>query len=203
MVYDLPVIGEKVKPQQVTALHLLCAMAFMGTGAIIFTYNYSIPMWGLALLVAGLLLLGFTMFKNKWLTNGKTNAVVRIAELVIALSVAILSLIQQWKFPLGIFGVLSAAITFAIFWERASTQALFVHVDDNGIMLPVTARKRFIPWTEVDQVTLRYGTLSIECVGNRLHQLDIAEHASDDEIFMAYCTAQSEANMGNRVKEEW
>lgn len=203
MVYDLPVIGEKIKPHQVTALHLLSALAFTGTGAIIVIYNYSIPGWGLAILIAGLALLGITIFKNKWLTKTKANFFVRIAEFVLALSIAILALVEQWKFPLGIFSVLSAAVLFAIFWERAAGQKLFIHIDDSGIMLPVTARKRFIPWVVVEEVVLRYGTLSVECLQNRLHQWDIAESDIDDEIFMAYCTAQVEANKGKRRNDEW
>ena len=203
MVYDLPVIGEKIKPHQVTALHLLSALAFTGTGALIVIYNYSIPIWGLAILIAGLVLLGITIFKNTWLTKTKANFFARIAEFVIALGIAILSFVQQWKFPMGIFGVLSAAVLFAIFWERAAGQALSIHIDDTGIMLPVTARKRFIPWVVVEEVVLRYGTLSIECLENRLHQWDIADSDIDDEIFMAYCAARVEANKGKRRNDEW
>jgi len=202
MVYDLPVMGGKVKPHQVTALHLLCALAFTGTGAIITIYNYTFPEWGVALLVAGVALLGLTMFRNRWLTATKVNFYARIAELVLAMAMAILSLVQGWKFPMGIFGVLSAAVAFAIFWERAAGQALFIHVDEVGFRLPVTARKRFIPWNEVEEVVLRYGILSIECLENRLHQWDIADTNTNDEAFMAYCSTHVEANKGMRV-EEW
>ena len=196
-------MGEKVKPHQVTALHLLSALAFTGTGAIIVIYNYTIPGWGLALLIAGLLLMGITITRNKWLTATKANIIARIAELLIALSVAILSWAEQWKFPMGIFGVLSAAILFAIFWERASGQALVIHVDENGIQLPVTSRKRFIPWVEVEQVILRYGTLSIECLENRLYQWDIANTSVNEDQFMEFCTRLVESNKGKRRNDDW
>jgi len=155
------------------------------------------------LLIAGLLLLGVTIVKNKWLTTTKANLVARVLELLIALCVAALSLFQQWKFPLGIFSVLSAAILFALFWERAAGQTLVIQIDETGIKLPVTSRKRFIAWVEVEDVVLRYGTLSIECLENRLYQWDIADNNVDSEPFMAYCTAQVEANKGKRAKNDW
>ena len=64
--------------------------------------------------------------------------------------------------------MLCGAITFGIFWERAAGNKLSVSIDEKGVHLPVTAKRRFIPWTEVDEVMFRFGTLSIECVGNHL-----------------------------------
>jgi hypothetical protein len=70
-------------------------------------------------------------------------------------------------------------------------------------MLPVTARKRFLPWTIIDEVVLRYSTLSIECVENKLYQWDIADNDVDDALFMEYCKAQVEINRANRQNDEW
>ena len=202
MVYDLPVMGGKVKPHQVTALHLLCALAFTGTGAIIAIYNYTIPKWGFALLMAGVALLVITIARNKWLTTTKANFLFRVGEFIISASIAILSIIEQWKFPMGIFGILCAAILFAMFWERAAGQALFIHVDEKGVLFPVTSRKRFVPWVEIEQVVLKYGILSVDCADNHLHQWDVANDANS-QTFEAYCSAQVEANRANRRHDEW
>ncbi len=202
MVYDLLLEEEKVKPQQVTALHLICAFAFIGAGAIIFRYNFVITMWGLALLIAGIMLLGVILFKNKWVISKKTNPVLRIAELLVALWIAVYSLMQQWKFPVGIFGVLSAAILFALYWERSANKSQSIYIDDEGVKLPVTSRRRFIPWTGIEQVVLRFGTLSIDCVDNRLFQWNIANPEFDNEIFEAYCLAKVEENRSKRRNEE-
>src|ERR1700729_3794871 len=125
MVYDLPLEEVKVKPHQITTLHLVSALAFIGTGAIIAVYNYTIPVWGILLLLAGLSLAGVTIAKNKWVISNKVTPPLRIAELVISLAIAGLSLAQHWKFPLFIFSVLSVAIIFAMYWERATGGALF------------------------------------------------------------------------------
>ena len=203
MVYDLPLDEVKVKPHQITTLHLLSALAFTGTGAIIFVYNYVITMWGAALLAVGIILLALTIFKNKWVTRNKTSTILRIIELAIALTVGIYSATQHWKFPVVIFGILSASLLFGIYWERSIGGALFVHIDDSGIKLPVISRLRFLKWTEVEQVVLRFGALSINCVDNRFFQWSLSNNDIDPEIFEAYCSAQVEANRGKRRNDEW
>lgn len=203
MEFDLPISGEKVKPQQVTALHLFCGLAFVGTGAIIAIYNYKIPLWGVAILVAGLLLLVLTIFKNRWLTKKRTNLVFRLIELCVAAGIAALSFYEQWKFPSGIFTVLMGAILFALYWERSAGQQIFVHVDENGFRLPVTSRRRHVPWYDVETAVLRYGVLSINCVDNKLYQFDVSANDADEHIFNEYCKVQVVAAMGKRQDNSW
>ena len=201
MVYNLPLVDEKVKPHQVTTLHLVCAFAFIGTGVIIAVYNYTIPMWGVALLVAGVLLLGVTIIKNSWVTSKKVNPAIRVAELVVGIVIAVYSGMQHWKFPTGMFSALSAGLAFAIYWERKSAVQLYVHVDDTGIRLPVV-RRRFLPWVEVENVVMRFGTLTINCVDNHLFQWSI--NSNDDyEIFEAFCAAKIEESKGKRRNDDW
>ncbi len=202
MEYDLPLAEEKVKPHQVTTLHLVCALGFIGTGAIIAVYNYIIPLWGGALLFAGVLLLGLTIFKNKWVTSKEINPFLRIVELVIALVVAIYSAIQHWKFPTGMFGALSAGLLFALYWERRAGSTLYVHIDDSGLRLPVV-RQRALAWTEVDQVVFRFGTLTINTADNHLFQWNVALPDFDNEIFEAYCSAKIEENRPKRRNDDW
>lgn len=203
MTYDLPLEEVKVKPHQVTTLHLLCALAFIGTGAIIAVYNYTIPIWGGALMIAGFLLTGFTIFKNKWVISNKITFPLRILELIISLSVAFLSFTQHWKFPATIFSMLCIAILFALYWERATGGALFIHIDDEGVRLPVTSRKRFLNWPEIEQVVLRYGTLTIDCADNRLFQYNITDTNIDSVQLEAYCSAKVESNRSKRVTDDW
>lgn len=203
MVFDLPVMGERVKPQQVTALHLFCSLAFMGTGAIIFIYNYQITYWGLALLIAGIALVVLTIFKNKWVIGHKINLILRIKELAISVAIAALSYYEQWKFPIIIFTSLTVAILFSLYWERGIGKRLYAHIDEAGVRLPATSRRRFIGWVNIEQVLLRHGVLSIDCVDNKLYQFDVSGYSADDEAFEAFCKAQVAANAGKRKKDEW
>jgi len=203
MTFDLQLTEEKIKRHQVTAMHLTCALAFIAAGAIIVVYNYTIPYWGLAELIAGILLLGVTMIRNKWVT-GKNSAMYRIGELAIAAAMAGYSATQHWTFPIFIFTVLTLAVAFAMFWERASSNAAqVIHIDDTGIKLPVTSRKRFIDWLETDSVILRYGTLSIECTDNRLYQWNVKDIAFKGEELEQFCTRKIEEYKSKRVTDEW
>jgi hypothetical protein len=201
MVFDLMLFDEKVKAHQITTLHLLCGFAFMVTGIIIAVYNYSIPMWGVAILISGITLLALAVFKNKWLISNKINLIARLAELVITTSIAILSLAHQWKFPLGIFSALSAALVFGILWERNAGKPLFVHIDDSGVRLPSTSMKRFIPWNEIEEVVFRYGTLTVDCVNNNLFQWSIKNANGDHEALESYCNNKIEEYKHKRVKD--
>ena len=203
MTFDLQLTEEKIKRHQVTAMHLTCALAFIAAGAIIVIYNYTIPYWGLAELIAGILLLGITMIKNVWVT-GKNSAIYRVGELAIAATMAIYSATQHWTFPIFIFSVLTAAVAFAMFWERASSNAAqVIHIDDTGIKLPVTSRKRFIGWEEADSVILRYGTLSIECTDNRLYQWNVKGIAFKNEDLEQFSTRKIEEFKSKRIVDEW
>lgn len=201
MVFDLMLFDEKVKSHQVTTLHLLSGFALIVTGIIIAVYNYSIPLWGIAILVCGLVLVSLAIFRNKWLTSKKINLVARIAELALTSGIAVLSLVEQWKFPLGIFSVLSAALVFAIYWERTAGTPLFIHIDDAGIKFPVTSRKRFIPWNEIEDVVYRFGTLTINCTNNNILQLSIKSADAGQEALESYCSTKIEEFKGKRVAD--
>ena len=179
MEFKIPIQDEKVKPHQVTTLHMVCALAFIGTGSIIAVYNYTIPGWGIALLLEGLVLTGVTMFRNKWLLTPRNNKLFRVIELISSLVVASYSFYQHWKVPEGIFGVLAACLVFALYWERSGDELLYVIIGEDGVRLPVTSRKRFLDWKEIDNIVLRFGTLSINCVDDRLFQW--ATHKTDIE----------------------
>lgn len=203
MVYELPLVEVKVKPHHITTLHLVCALAFIGAGAIIAVYNYSIPLWGVALLIAGISLLVATIAKNKWATAPKTNQMLRIAELVISLAIATLSVWHQWKFPMGMFGALSAALAYALFWERSAGSTLKITVSEEGITLPENSRKKFITWPEVDQVTLRFGTFTVDCLDNRLFQWTLGDTKTNGDDFEAFCNKMIEAAKSNRKNDAW
>jgi hypothetical protein len=203
MVYELPVMEEKVKPHQITTLHMVSALAFIVAGLIIVVYNYTIPWWGAFILLSGIALTVLVMSKNKWVISNKINPIFRIAELIIALGMAAYSFIQHWKFPELIFGVLSAAILFALYWEKPSTDALAILVDDEGIKLPVTSRRRFRPWTEIENVLLRFGTITVNFTDNSFIQMDLVDPNVDNIPFEAYCTNQVEQFRSKRRNDDW
>ncbi len=202
MEYQLQLADEKVKPHQITTLHLVCSFAFLGAGAIITIYNYTIPVWGLALLLVGIALLALTIFRNSWVNDKKVNPALRIIELVIAITFTVYSLLMQWKFPIVIYGGLSAALLFALFWERKAGSKLYIYVDDDGLRLPVV-RRRFIPWSEVEVIVLKYGTLTINCLDNHLFQWSVSVPEINVDAFDAFCSTKVEESIEKRRNNEW
>ncbi len=203
MEYKLQLVEERVKQQQVTALHLICAMAFLGAGAIIFIYNYTITYWGLALLILALTLLVATIGRNKWVTKPSNNTLLRIGELVVSVTLAAYSIYQQWRFPIGMFSVLSVVLAFALFWERKANVAQYVIIDEEGVKLPTGVRKRLIEWTGVEEVLMRYGTLSVDCTDNHLYQWNIQTSSYTKEEVEAFCKSQVEGNRSKRRNDDW
>lgn len=202
MEFKIQLVEEKVKQQQVTSLHLISALAFLGAGAIIFLYNSTITYWGLALLVVAIGILAMVMGRNRWVTRPANNTAFRVVELVIAASLAGYSAMQDWKLPLGIFGVIAAALVFSLYWERKSNAAQYVFVDDNGIALP-GVRAKDMQWTGVEKVMLRFGTLSISTTDNHMLQWNVHPVTFDAAAFEQYCTQKIDANRENRRKDDW
>lgn len=203
MTFELLLSGVKVKPHQIIALHLMSALVFLGAGAILYRMYRPTPAWGILLLAAGILLLTMSVFRSKWLKEDRINTVVRIAELGVCITLVLFSFSNMWLQPIIIFSVLGAALLFALFWEKGKENKLIVRVNKEGISLPPTSRKRFIEWHEAEQVLLRYGTLTIDCTGNKLYQWTIAHIDFSDSDFEAFCKQQIETGKSKKPKNDW
>lgn len=201
MTFLLPVMDEKVKPHQVTGLHLLSAFVIAGIGAFFYLLYADVKWAGLAMMIAGLVLLFISLFKIKWITQGINNRLFRVFELAALLSTAIyLALHHRW-IPTIVPGSLSLALLFALYWERGAYKNLTIQVSKEGIKLPVTSRKRQVHWHEVEQVLLRYGILTIDCHNNRLFQYHVEPAGVDKEAFENYCSDNVTANIDKREKD--
>lgn len=201
MTFELTLPEVRVKHHQVTALHLMAALAMIGSGAVLRQYYPPATNWGLILAGGGIILLLLAMFRNKWLTRSKANRVVRILELLLMAGLTVYFIRRHWTPPAIMFGGLSVAILFAVFWEYSVGNVQTIRIDEEGIKLPVTSRKRSISWPEVEKVILRFGILTIDCEDNRLYQWNIAETDIDNEIFDAFCYAHIEAGKKKRVAD--
>jgi len=219
MVFDLPVTEEKVKSHQITALHLIVALALFTSGALFYfmylLFAYTIyketsehtlqivRMEGVIVAVLGILLFAVIVAKNKWLVKSANNRIIRIGELLVVACISIYAFIVNMPIPGSTFAILGAVLIFSLYWEATAGKPAFVHIDEQGIRLPSTSRKRSLEWWEVDQVMLRYGTLSIECMENRLYQLNINPVQFDMKQFDAFCEGRISESADKRKNNEW
>jgi hypothetical protein len=220
MHFDLPLAEEKVKQRQVITLHLIVSFTLMATGIFLLllkTFLNTLPLdkvaalmsftiskaWGISILVTGLLLMTMILTKSKWLLQKKVNRNVRAVELVIILCLASFAAINELLTPAILYGLIGGAILFAIYWEGVSDNTLYIHINEKGIKLPLTSRKKFLEWWEIDQVLLRFGILTIDCHDNRLFQWNIKSLNFDKEDLKRFCTEHIAASKKKRKTYAW
>lgn len=202
MIFELPVAEERVKKHQVTGLHLLTAFVFTGSGALIYWLSDALKLAGIGLLVVGLLLF-FVVFFGKKLLATKANLYLRVGELVICLSFLAVSVAENRWIPIVIAGILSIALLFSIIAENQNKKAANIRIDERGISLPFITTKRFIKWSEIEKVILRFGILTVDCYDNHLSQWHVGALNADIKQFDDFCTQQIAAGLIKRKEEEW
>ena len=131
------------------------------------------------------------------------NRVFRILEaLTISYLIYFTADKRAWP-PMVMYSVLLAAVLFALFWENAGGNRLFIRIDPDGIRLPLSARKRSLEWREVENILLRYGTLTIDCENNQMFQWTVRSTTFDNEIFEAFCVSKIEEGRTKRETNDW
>lgn len=224
MAFEIPLAEQKVKSHQVTALHLIAGFALLAFSAIgllvnntVMTLPGSAPIEqqeitiqqfdnidiGLsAVMGISAIILFAGMFRNKWLRKPANNRIFRILELIVLAAISIFMLTKQYNVPAALFGLLAATIVFSLFWESGKKTNTSVLFTDSGTKLPVTSRRRHLNWHEIEQVLLRHGTITINCIDNRLYQWITTKHDTDVNAVEAYCNAMIEAAKKDR-KADW
>lgn len=224
MTFEIPLAEQKIKPHQVTALHLMIGFALVASGAfIIFVFSsmmllpfrwdeiaedstvsmHTVLFPQYLMIGTGFIILYLSLFRNKWLMQPGNNKAVRIVELIFCAAIAGYSLYTSANVLAGIFGVLSIAVVYSFFAENAGGKQPTVAIDESGIRLPMNVRRRHINWAEVEKVLLRHGTLTINCLDNKLYQWITVKNDTDITAFEAFCNAHIEASAKDRKKYDW
>jgi hypothetical protein len=221
MIFELPLTEERVKPHQVTALHLFVVFTMFITAAVLLVSYYAVSHMpedkalshrtvlyyglaaGMGMMLISILMLVIILVKNKWLQKPLNNLTMRGAELLLMLVFAGFALAYGITVPGIVFLVLAGAIVFAINWERKIGTPLTIVVNKEGIRPPVSTRKRFIEWPEVEHVLLRFGTLTVNCTDNRLYQWNISTTDFEPEVFEVFCIRQVDKAREQRAKNDW
>jgi hypothetical protein len=203
MIFELPLTENKVKPHQVTALHLMAALAFVGSGALFYLFYPPAKPWGIALIVGGLLLLSAVIFRNKMIIKPAVTRVLRVAELAVLLALCLFTYSKGWTPAVVMFGILGAAVVFAFFWEQGGKNIQVITVDTNGVKLPLASRRRHLNWLDIDEVLLKYGVLTINCSDNSMFQWTVGHTNFDKTAFDTFCHGRIEAGKSKRDTNNW
>ena len=144
MAFEIPLAEQKIKPHQVTALHLMIGFALLAAGAFILfvfssmmlmpfrwdeiakdsTVNMHSILWPeYIMMAAGLTILFISLLKNKWLLKPGNNKIIRVVELALCAVIAGYSLYTNAMVLAGMFGILSLAIIYSFYAENTGGAA--------------------------------------------------------------------------------
>jgi hypothetical protein len=221
MRFELPLVEERVKPHQLTALHLFVAFILLITASLLLvSYSavshlpedklaeykmllYFGPAVSVALYAITAILLIVTIVKNKWLQKPMNNMLFRTFELLLIASLFIYCTVAGLVIPAIIYAILCTTIILAISWERKKHIPLVINIDKDGIKLPITSRTRIIDWADIEHVILRFGTLTVNCVDNRLYQWNIGNYNFETDVFEVFCIRQVDKAKEKRDNNNW
>jgi hypothetical protein len=201
--YTINISEEKIKPHQITALHLITGVILVAVGGIVSLINLDQRFFGLAQLVTGITILSTTLFRHKTLLIPRNNFTVRLLELMVLLLFIGFSIFLHWQFPAILYLLVAITTGVAIFFEGRNGQGQSVLLTDACVTLPGRVGGRQLQWWEIEQILLRYGTLSIDCLDNKLFQFSLKGGLPDQEDFELYCRAMIAANKHKTPKNNW
>ncbi len=217
MEYILYLKDKKVKQQHIITAHLIAVFVLLVVGVFfelasfvvkkinlsVAINNSSLMQIGTSTIIISLVILAATIFKTKWMMKPKIGLFFRVFEISI---IGILSMhFFQLNLPTPAILLLLVIgmIVFALFWENQSDQMLKVVLSETGILLPMTSRKKKLQWSEVDQVLVRFNTVTINCADNRLFQWVLYNQDIDIEGLHQFSKQQIVANMHLRKQDNW
>jgi hypothetical protein len=155
------------------------------------------------LYAVSLVLITTVIAQNRWLQRPLNNLVIRIIELLLLVLLFIGSILSGLMIPAIIFAVLCTTIILAISWERKKNIPLYIKIDKDGIKPPFSSRTRHIDWTDIEHVILRFGTLTVNCVDNRLYQWNVNAFNFEPDVFEVFCIRQVDKAKEKRDKNDW
>lgn len=217
MEYILYLKDNKVKQQHIITAHLIAVFVLLVVGVFfelasfvvkkinlsVAINNSSLMQIGTSTIIISLVILAATIFKTKWMMKPKIGLFFRVFE------ISIIGILSMYFFQLNlptpaILLLLEIGmIVFALFWENQSDQMLKVVLSETGILLPMTSRKKKLQWSEVDQVLVRFNTVTINCADNRLFQWVLYNQDIDIEGLHQFSKQQIVANMHLRKQDNW
>jgi hypothetical protein len=213
MQYILPIQDNGTAQRHSATLHIMLAFLLMALGIaslVLFWFTWISPTFAhsggayIPFLVFGILsvcfsitILVLTIFQKNWVQQQRNNKALRFVELGLLAGGGIIFLLNNWKLPAALFGLMAAVVVFAIIQESGSAKKGAVLIDETGITFP---RKK-LDWKEVKRVILRFGTLTVDLNGNKLLQQNIAAHTIAVHELEAFCSQQIETNKVAVVKD--
>lgn len=208
--FSLFILQNKLKRNQVTALHLMVGFLLIVMGWVTWLVPVSIKSIRYAFLdtislvyiAFGGFLLFVSVFLNKKIIQGKSNLLIRLLEVIALLPVLIYSLVQHWYLPAAYSTAAFIGVAFAYLWEKSAGKKAQVTIDETGVHLPYFNGKT-IRWPEVERFIIKYGILTVDCRDNHLYQYEIQAITPDLASNILNFTEKSIEKSKHLYKADW
>jgi len=210
-VHTVPVIHNRIKNNQVTALHLMAGLLLLVLGFITWIRPSEIKIIhhellrdiGVLYLLFGLALIIISVFFNKKIIQSKKNTALRFLELLAFLPVIFYTLSQKWYLPFAYSTAAFIGIVFAYFWEKGAAGAFYIYINPKGISLPRFGSDKQILWRDIQTVIFKHDLITINCRNNKVFQFQIKmDKFQVTPQLRSFCTSQVAANE-HLYQEDW
>lgn len=207
----IKVFNNKIKNNQVTALHLMVAFLFIVLGLvtvvvpdIIKTIQFQfLENIGWLYFGFGILLLIISIFYNKKIIQTKKSRILRIME-IIALSVIIIfTLFHQWYLPASYCFATLIGVGFSYLWEKQALKELNIIISEKGVFIPKIWTNKKINWQDLNNIILKHNVVTIDCKDNKLIQYNIISLYNKPAPEIKIYTDEQIKKYAHLYQEDW
>lgn len=209
--FKIKVENNKIKNNQVTALHLMVGLLFIVLGLVtvmvpntIKTLEYMyLENIGWLYFVFGLFLICISIFFNKKIIQTRKSQVLRIIEIIALGIIIIYSLMHEWYLPASYCFAALIGVGFAYIWEKKALKELNILLNEQGITIPKIWSNTVINWSDVKYIIIKHNIITIDCKDNRLIQYNINSLYNNQPIEIEYFASDQIKNNKHLYQENW
>lgn len=209
--FKVKVFHNKIKNNQVTALHLMVAFLFMVLGlftvivpdtikTLQFLYLENI---GWLYFCFGILLLIISIFYNKKIIQTKKSRILRIIEIIALGIIIIYALFHKWYLPASYCFAALIGVGFSYLWEKQALKELNIQFSEKGVVIPKIWTNKKINWQDIKNIILKHNVITIDCKDNKLIQYNINSLYEKSAVEIENYTDEKIKNNAHLYQEDW
>jgi len=220
--YQITLVKEKVKRNQVVAFHLIAAIILIVMGFITFVTPFSLNIFnagktesdfvemtwvhygGLLISLVGLAIVIITIFFNKKVIQSRKNLIIRWIEILCFLPILIYCIAQEWYLPAFYSGASLLGIIFAYILEKKQEKQRSIVIDNTGLHLKTNSKDSFWSWPKLEHFIIKYNVVTLRTTDKKLYQFITESNSVDQEAeIIKYAQDMIKKHEHLRQKDDW
>jgi len=209
--FKIKVQNNKIKNNQVTALHLMVGLLLIVLGLVTWmvpdvmkTNKYIfLEKIGLLYSLFGLFLIIVSIFFNKKIIQTKKSQILRVVEIVALSIIIIYSFFRHWFLPASYSFAALIGIIFAYLWEKQALKDFNIQLSEKGILLPQIWKDTQLHWKDIKNVVVKHNVVTIDCRNNKLFQYKIYSLYNKNSLDVEAYSLQNIKDNAHLFQEDW